>query len=119
VEAMTPEQINREFAEKVMGWKLETRQIWSNDVKHYVPTEVYVKDSDKRRFIQVSNWNPYHRWAHAAMGLEKFLSWEIRRYSRKDYRCRINDDELIEGPMADTAPAAICLACLEAKKEKK
>ena len=90
---MTPEEINRIIAEKVMGW----------------PNQHHTT-------LAVANFDPYHRIEHAIMALEKFLSWEVRRYSRNDYRCRINDDELIEGDMADTPQAAICLALVEAVK---
>jgi hypothetical protein len=109
---MTPSEINRAMAEKVMGapnpfstWVLKGDDWYILPAGVPAYWELYVY------------FDPYHRWDHAAMGLEKFTHWKLDRFGQT-YSCKIlinpywTDD--IE---ADTAHAAICLACLEAVKE--
>jgi hypothetical protein len=106
---MTPtdiEKINREFAEKVMGFKV------ASSFKGWLPVGILFSDFD-----------PYHRWDHAAIGLEKFDEWTVEHikkpfYDSKLFYCRIDNGKGCVSAFSDTAPAAICLACIEALKEK-
>jgi hypothetical protein len=105
-EAMTDiKKINREFAEKVMGWIPNEDGDWD------------LPDGEWCGFYE-DEWDPYHRIDHAWMGLEKFEYWKLERVDN-EYECRI----IIVGRVykntywQDTAPAAICLACLEAVKK--
>jgi len=120
---MTPEEINRLIAEKVMGWVEAT----PTD-----PRRLYWKGSQgpletcPSAALIGTYFDPYHRIDHAMMALEKFSAWELHR-STKYFFCNIYvnvneyDEPLggyIEGH-ADTAPAAISLALVEACKDDK
>lgn len=85
---MTPEQINREITEKVMG---------------YIFNRV--------------NWDPYHRIDHAMMALEKFELWTLRK-DHGLYQCMVRDKYTHYSEWTVAAPMAICLAALGTKGER-
>jgi hypothetical protein len=119
---MTPTEINREMAEKVMGWHLDGISY----------TQYWYDDSGIKQlpFDGWDHFDPYHRWDHAAMGLERLckgknLNADIVIGFRGECFCHPMEEmagynqgpRILYGPKADTAPAAICLACIKAEKE--
>jgi hypothetical protein len=118
MENMDASAINRKMAVEVMGW----RQIegWA---KWWFPKTEPVTLADA-----ITDWDPYHRWDHAMMALEKLkpkcrqiiIEYKSRFYSNGDswwVTIQLISGVWISQIMADTIPAAICLACLEAVKE--
>lgn len=109
---MTPteiEEINRKFAEEVMGWRLSG------------PFRDWVDDTELTGFCDKPKqpdyyFDPYHRWEHAWLGLKKFDGYELQGYHGL-HRCIIRKTNLdiYVGEWTDTAQAAICIAVLEAQ----
>ncbi len=98
---MTPEEINREIAEKVMEWtKHDICKAWWFPKK----TPLTLEDA-------IFYWDPYHRWDHAGIVLEKFPNWTMSK-NEPQYYCKMGTCFDKPGIWADTAPAAICLAAL-------
>ena len=96
---MTPEEINKAIAERVMGWS----------------GPISLGD-DTRLFF-----NPAERIDHAWMVVEKFNDFDIARFpSDNKYICNITVQREhgilhdYQSEKCDTAPMAICLAALEA-----
>jgi hypothetical protein len=112
---MTPTEINREFAERLFT----VRKVESCFNTYYEGHECVC---DRAKVIaRLKDWDPYHRWDHAAMGLEKFPEYEVgktatSRYCKVWYNSAEHPKWQTAEAFADTAPAAICLACIEAKK---
>lgn len=100
--------IDREIAEKVMGWYIQKRFI------HYVPVGMPNRDfwwDENIPKYSVQNWHPSTDIAQAFMVVEKFNQFEIGKDKEGSYFCVINFDEIIDH--ADTAPLAICKAALK------
>jgi hypothetical protein len=122
---MTPtdiEKINREFATEVMGWHL-LNGIGSRWMQE---DGTYTDFSDNESNFFHPYFDPYHRIDHAWMGLEKvrehgyYLVLSQNAFSKEWIAKLVNPDNPEKDVRAfdDTGPAAICIACLEAKKEK-
>lgn len=110
---MTPEQINRLMAESGMFKYPDIVPVRGKWRIHRTDTPYYEACYD--------NFDPYHRIEHAMMALEKFPEYEVGKTATARY-CKVWYNS-VEHPkfktaeaFADTAPAAICLACIEAKK---
>ena len=105
--------VNREVAEKVMGWRLD-----------FNPFVAYMwVDGNRCTGFKEKDFDPMHRIEHAIMALEKFVAWDIKcriddETYKKWYVCDIwNGTNWYESNLkADTAPEAICLASLKAKE---
>lgn len=101
---MTPEEINRKVAEKVMGWSLQPDTYWWTSG---LPSNGW------------NAWDPYHRIYHAWMILEKFPDWTLDRLNGV-VTCRLllatGDEGKWTKGTADTAQAAICMAALETEE---
>ena len=93
---MTPEEINKAIAERVMA----------------IPSIVAYIDG------YMDNFDPYHRIDHAMMALEKYGDWMIEKTNNGQYYCRIGWG-FTEGAWATTKEEAVCLAVLEAVKGEK
>ena len=104
---MTKDEIAREVAEKVMGWTVQdTKKLY-----YYEPA------------ILISDWNPAERWDHAGMVVEKMkqLGWKFHLADGMfgmNYLCAFYRGSHSDSLQADTAQMAICLAALEAAKER-
>lgn len=104
---MTPEEINKALAEKVMGFSVtDTRRLY------YTP--------EKGACMLKSDWDPWTRIDHAWMVVEAFNGClHLRQHNKHGlwaaFFCDAGPDH--EGE-ADTAPAAICNAALLAIGEK-
>jgi hypothetical protein len=100
---MTPEQINREIAEKVMGWIQNGTAAYSDPNNG----EVWFWDE----------WNPAERIDHAWMVVEKLgATIQVGPNHDKSVCYFWLGNGVGAHEEADTAPMAICLAALEAVK---
>jgi hypothetical protein len=128
---MTPSEINREFATEVMGWHISRNPYGGSELYLFIdPPETHETHYTLAPIHRLMDFDPYHRWDHAAMGLEKMESkyhWVIKSPFEKGDTYMAGLTPLgVTGwngrpdfiGQADTAPAAICLACIEAVKEK-
>ena len=117
---MTPEQINRLIAEKVMGWVETTptdprRLYWKGSQG---PLETHPAAALIGRYF-----DPYHRIDHAMMALEKFVVWIVEKFaSDNEYICKVwKNARLYHRPfegLGDTPSAAICEAIVSAMEGK-
>ena len=116
---MTKKEINREIAEKHMGWHEVSYAPMMSPMMH----AHWWADITGYKWYLVKEFDPMHRIDHAMMALEKFPQWELRKDTwgdnRVTYSCDIvnPDFEHFTKSMA-TAQEAICLAVLEAVKGK-
>ena len=106
---MTPDEINKEVAEKVMG--IQYPEVIIRNSKYHVHRmgfPHYVKYYEE--------FDPYHRIDHALMALEKAGRdrWTLNHVCGWYMLWQTN----VLGKWADTATAAICMALLEAVEEK-
>ena len=102
---MTKEEINKAIAERVMGWHESDGAWWDNQIQLMFPV-----DATQWGSMGTGFFNPAERIDHAWMVVEKHSFYSV---------CKIDDHyfvvfDMINGPRADTAPMAICLATLEA-----
>ena len=113
---MTPEEINRAIAEKVMGWTGPHGQLryWKEK------GELTLHSDFKARPQQY--WDPYHRWDHAGMVVEKMVNKRHTFQMGSGYETNEDFWAMFDGDVgstnishADTGPAAICLASLKAR----
>ena len=122
---MTPDEINRLIAEKVMGWVEATptdprRLYWKG-------SQGPLETSPSAALIG-TYFDPYHRIDHAMMALEKYRKDHAKQVIRVEFWhdeivCTIFADtkclHYLMQAEADTPSAAISLALVEACKEKK
>lgn len=106
--------IDREVAEKVMGWHK-----WNDDPLKIV----WFDGKEPAGFTSLNDaddcWQPSTRIDHAIMCLEKFPIWKITKFPDSNYECVIGVGKGYIGGAIDTELAkTICLAALEAVKEK-
>lgn len=116
---MTPEQINREIAERIMGAHegppFDFSRMFSTNGSWLI------HDGSRNHYVQnYSEFNPAERIDHAWMVVEKFAEYDLRKRHIKGkakYGCAIFGKlgKEFRGEAA-TAPMAICLAALEAVK---
>jgi hypothetical protein len=114
---MTPDDINRVLATKVMGWREET----SPDPRrtNWKGSPGSLETNPAARLIGMY-WDPWTRFEHSMMCLETFPSWEIYKHYNGMYLVIISPDEINENVSSDWQPTkeqAICLAALRAKEE--
>lgn len=103
---MSKDEINKAIAEKVMGWT-NTKTIGF----------AYWKEPG----LYGDEWNPYERWDHAGMVVEKGLWFDgfcLFRYGDGYAIGKFGDFNFKPIISASTAPAAICMAALKVVEEK-
>ena len=109
---MTPEEINREIAEKVMGWH--------SFAFHWCKP---AKDADGEFVMPIDDWDPYHRIDHAWMVVEKITSIPTTlEESERAWNTRfmlLFERASLWACNAKEAAKRISLAALEAVKEEK
>ena len=107
---MTNAEIDRMIAEKVMGWKLICPD-------GYAP--FWETGGEKRSMFE---FTPSTNIAHAFEALESFgVAWELYKTDVSDYSCNIYDNQkqcFINGGYAKTKEMAICLAIIQAVKDR-
>lgn len=101
-------EIDRLMAE-ARGWKL------ARIVGREILYEWWWVNEKGVQLFRVLDYHPSENLAQAMEALEEYDCWEIRRYHKKDYRCRINDEELTEGPRSETIARAVCETVLKAR----
>lgn len=71
---MSDDQIIREVAEKVMGWKIHAR-----NTAHWTDAEKW-NDCDYTFRASVNDWNPLNSWAEAGRVIERMreLGWMLQ-----------------------------------------
>jgi hypothetical protein len=120
---MTPEQINREIAERVMGWHEHPYYPTSLQSPHVIVTW---HDKDDKPMQNVNAFNPAERIDHAWMVVEQLFVMNGNDYhcihiehlhKKWSVSCCYELGEWKDWIEADTAQMAICLAALEAVKE--
>lgn len=119
----TPQEINKELAERVMRWhESNDGSCWLDADGKFMAFLPYSPNVDE--LLASPIWDPCHRIDHAWMVVEKLLEKQqelivvhhAEQRPEDDIRgwyCTIGYDGKFEGK-ADTASAAICLAALKA-----
>ncbi|MFA5132908.1 MAG: hypothetical protein WC444_06305 [Candidatus Paceibacterota bacterium] len=112
--------VNREVAEKVMGWEVLDIDLPPGEKRMWASHEV---DSIGYKYfkpqIAVKDFDPMHRIEHAWMVVEKFDGClHLRQHNKNGkweaFFCDAGPGHEAEG---DTAQEAICKAALAAKEE--
>jgi hypothetical protein len=110
---MTPEEINKAVAERVMGWHEGYGSYFSVNFGE-VQVACWVTENNEQVWT-IYNWNPAERIDHAWMGVEELKATIQVGPNHDKFVCYLwLENGIGAHEEADTAPMAICLAALEA-----
>ncbi len=105
---MTPQEINKALAGKVMGWRFVKSQLGN----FYRMSKINAPNK------WADQWDPYYCIDDAMMCLEKFDSWEMYKHDDGKYKVvvwpKIGDGRNVNSDWQNTKEKAACLAVLKA-----